>query len=102
MRFLSIAAATIVLSLSAAALSGPVGAAETGNLYNCTQLGSQVDHALASNTQSPSYDAAKKEKGYGRDFCANGLYDRGVMHYAQALKLLGSEKSGSNSSSSSS
>lgn len=93
MRLLTIAATTFALSLGAAALSAPASAEETGNLSTCVKLASQVNQALASNAQSPSYEAAKKEKGYGRDYCATGLYAQGTTHYAEALKLLGAEKS---------
>ena len=93
MRLLSIATATFALSLGAAALSGPAGAEESGNLSQCVKLAGQVNEALAGNTQSPSYSAAAREKSYGRDYCATGLYAQGVTHYAQALRLLGAEKS---------
>jgi hypothetical protein len=93
MRLLSIAAATIALSVGAVAV--PAGAEQSGNLTACVKLAGEVNQALASNTRSTGYEAAKKEKGYGRDYCATGLYAQGVTHYAQALKLLGAEKSSS-------
>ena len=93
MRLLTIAATTFALSLGAAALSVSANAEESGNLATCVKLGSEVNQALAGNAQSPSYDAAAKEKSYGRDYCASGLYPQGVTHYAEALKLLGAEKS---------
>lgn len=95
MRHLTIAATTFALSLGAAALSVPAGAEESGNLSTCVKLASEVNQALASNAQSPGYEAAKKEKGYGRDYCASGLYPQGTTHYAEALKLLGAERSSS-------
>ena len=102
MRLLTIAATTLALSLGAAALSISASAEETGSLSTCVKLASEVDQALASNAQSPSYDAAKKEKGYGRDYCASGLYPQGTTHYTEALKLLGAESSGSSQARSSS
>jgi len=93
MRLPTIAATTFALSLGAAALSVPANAEESGNLSTCVKLAGEVNQALASNAQSPSYDAAAKEKSYGRDYCASGLYPQGVTHYAEALKLLGAEKS---------
>ena len=102
MRLLTIAATTLALSLGAAALCVPASAEPSGNLATCVKLAGQVSQALASNAQSPSYDAAKKEKGYGRDYCASGLYAQGTTHYAQALKLLGAETSASSGSSSTS
>jgi hypothetical protein len=94
MRLLTIAA-TVALLTGAAAMSFPAGAEETGNLSGCVKLAGEVNQALATNTQSASYEAAAKEKSYGRDYCSTGLYAQGVTHYAEALKLLGSEKSGS-------
>lgn len=102
MRLLTITATTLALSLGAAAFSVPAGAEQSGNLATCVKLAGQVSQALASSAQSPSYDAAKKEKGYGRDYCASGLYAQGTTHYAAALKLLGAEKSASSTSSSAS
>ena len=95
MRLLSIAAAAVALSLGAAAMAAPAAAEESGNLSSCVKLAGEVNQALANNAQSSSYEAAKKEKSYGRDYCATGLYAQGVTHYAQALKLLGAEKSSS-------
>ena len=99
MRFLTIAATTLALSLGATAFSVSASAEESGNLSTCVKLAGQVNQALASNTQSPSYDAAAKEKSYGRDYCATGLYPQGVTHYAQALKLLGADRSNSTTTS---
>ena len=98
MRLPTIAATTLALSLGAAVLSVPASAEQSGNLATCVKLAGQVGQALASNAQSRSYDAAKKEKGYGRDYCASGLYAQGTTHYAEALKLLGAEKSVASSS----
>ena len=95
MRFLTIVTASIALLAGAASLSLPAGAEETGNLSSCVKLAGEVNQALANNSQSASYQAAAKEKNYGRDYCSTGLYGQGVTHYAEALKLLGAEKSGS-------
>ncbi|HLY06221.1 MAG TPA: hypothetical protein VKR31_10770 [Rhizomicrobium sp.] len=95
MRLLTIAATTLALSLGAAALSASASAEENGNLSTCVKLATEVNKALTSNTQSPSYDAASKEKSFGRDYCASGLYPQGVTHYAEALKLLGADRSAS-------
>lgn len=98
MRLLTITATTLALSLGAAVLSVPASAEQSGNLATCVKLAGQVSQALASSAQSPSYDAAKKEKGYGRDYCASGLYAQGTTHYAEALKLLGADRSASSTS----
>ena len=99
MRLLTIAATTLALSFGAAALSVSANAEETGNLSTCVKLAGEVNQALASNTQSPDYQAAAKEKSFGRDYCASGLYPQGTTHYAEALKLLGAERSSAASSS---
>lgn len=91
MRLLTIAAASIAILNGATALSLPAGAEESGNLSTCVKLASEVNQALANNSRSASYDAAAKEKTYGRDYCATGLYAQGTTHYAQALKLLGAQ-----------
>jgi len=95
MRLLSTAATTIAFSLGIAAFTLPAGAEQTGNLSTCVKLADEVNQALAANSQSSSYNDATKEKGYGRDYCNAGLYAQGITHYADALKLLGVEKSGS-------
>lgn len=100
MRLTTIAATTLALSLAGAVFSIPASAEQSGNLTTCVKLAGQVSQALASNAQSPNYDAAKKEKGYGRDYCASGLYAQGTTHYAEALKLLGAESSASSTSAS--
>jgi len=89
----------LTLTVSAAALCAGVmlgslsaAAEETGSLSGCQKLAEQVKQALASDTQSSNYEAAVKEKNYGRDFCTNELYAHGEEHYEQALKLLGESK----------
>ena len=94
MRVLTIAATTFALSFGAA-VSVPANAEQSGSLSTCMKLASEVNQALANNAQSPDRDAAAKEKSFGRDYCASGLYAQGTTHYAEALKLLGAEKSGS-------
>jgi hypothetical protein len=89
MRFMPFAMCAAVLG---AALASVPASADDASLSNCVKMASQVRDALASNAQSASYQAANKEKGYGQDFCANGLYKNGVEHYAEALKLLGVSK----------
>ena len=91
MATVTITAALIGASVSLASL--PAFAEATGSLSGCVKMAGEVKQALAGNSQSSDYDQAVKEKNYGRDFCANGLYAHGQEHYAQALKLLGVEKS---------
>jgi hypothetical protein len=88
---LTVSAAALCASVALGSLSA--NAEETGSLSGCQKLASQVKDALASNAQAANYEAALKEKNYGRDFCTNELYARGEEHYEQALKLLGESKS---------
>lgn len=88
---LTVFAAALCASVAFGSLSA--SAEQTGSFSGCQKLASQVKEALASNAQSANYDAAVKEKNYGRDFCTNELYARGEQHYEQALKLLGDSKS---------
>jgi hypothetical protein len=74
--------------LSAMLAMGATANAETASQATCTQAQQKVAAALASDT-SANHDQAQKESRYGRDFCLNGLYGKGMDHYAQAMKLLG-------------
>lgn len=85
-------AAGVVAVLGMGALNA-VAAAQSASLSGCMDMADQVKSALASNSESANYHEAVKEQGYGRQFCASGLYQNGVDHYAQALKLLGAQKS---------
>jgi hypothetical protein len=89
MRYM-ILAAGVVAGVGLGALNA--SAEQSASLSGCINMADQVKSALATNSQSPSYHEAVKQQGYGRDFCANGLYQHGVDHYAQALKLLGAQK----------
>jgi hypothetical protein len=60
----------------------------------CSKMDAQVRTALQGATQSSNYDAAVKEHNTGRQFCTNGYYKVGTEHYADALKLLGAERTG--------
>jgi hypothetical protein len=93
MRPLTLTVSAAALCASVALCSLPATAEETGSLSGCQKLAEQVKLALASDAQSSNYDAAVKEKNYGRDFCTNNLYAHGEEHYEQALKLLGVSKS---------
>jgi len=77
--------------LSAAMIVAGIGAANAADAtsQNCGTLAAQTKAALNSNQQSANYQSALKERDYGRDFCVNGLQEKGMQHYAQALKLLG-------------
>jgi hypothetical protein len=72
-----------------AAMGATAANAMTPTADNCNTMATQVKTALDANQTSSNFDAAKKEKNYGRDFCTNAMYKVGMDHYAQALKLLG-------------
>ncbi|HEX4160072.1 MAG TPA: hypothetical protein VHY79_16535 [Rhizomicrobium sp.] len=92
MRLMTLTVSAAALCASVALGSLPATAEETGNLSGCQKLAEQVKQALASDSQSANYEAAVKEKNYGRDFCSNNFYANGEQHYEQALKLLGESK----------
>jgi hypothetical protein len=93
MRIANVTMCAVAVCAGVVLASVPAGAEETGSLSGCAKLADEVKQALASNSQSASFDQAMKEKGYGRDFCANGLYAHGEDHYNEALRLLGATKS---------
>lgn len=77
------------IGMSAMLAMGATAAnAETASQATCTQAQQKVAAALASDS-SANHDAAAKESHFGRDFCLNGLYGKGMQHYAEAMKLLG-------------
>jgi len=63
-------------------------AAEAATRVTCTKTGSAVQDALNANPDSPNYKQAVDERRAGFDFCNAGMYQKGVDHYQQALKLL--------------
>jgi hypothetical protein len=89
MRY-SILAGT-VLSLGLMISSSTSFAAEPSD-FACHDMDAQVRTALESN-QSANRDEAVRERNSGREFCNHGYYKLGTEHLAQALKLLGSDKS---------
>lgn len=93
MRSMKLAACGVAL-VTGLGFIAAANAAETASLKTCLDMASQVKTALAGNENAAKYEEAKKEQNYGRDFCTNSFYERGVAHYALALKLLGvSDKS---------
>ena len=76
------AAASVVVGATAAL-------AADDTQHTCSSMATQTRSALQSNQQSANYEQARKEDGYGRDFCEHGMQKEGLQHYAQALKLLG-------------
>jgi len=77
------------IGMSAMLVMGATAAnAEAATQATCAQAQQKVSAALASDS-SANHDQAMKESHYGRDFCLNGLYGKGMQHYAEAMKLLG-------------
>lgn len=85
--------AALFLSATIALGVGVAHAEQTASLGTCVELQNKVRDALTANANSPNYEEAKKEDRNGREFCTNGLYKSGIVHYAHALKLLGVENS---------
>jgi hypothetical protein len=61
----------------------------TPNFSNCVKMEKQVKTALDANQQASNYETAKSEMRAGRGYCASGLYQSGLDHFASALKLIG-------------
>jgi hypothetical protein len=91
MRFVTQTSFALVLSvISTAALataSVPASPIAGGhdNQASCAAAGKQVSAALESNPN----DAARQEKKMGLEFCNDGYYHQGMVHYARAMELLG-------------
>jgi hypothetical protein len=86
--------ATGIAILCSTLVAGAASAdSQTASLTGCLDMAHQVKDALAANAQSPNYQEAVKEQGYGRDFCTNTFYQSGINHYNHALELLGASKS---------
>ena len=92
MRYVQFAAGLAILSGALSFAASSAGAAETADVSGCNGMQEQVQTALQSNAQSPNYDDAVKQQKVGAEFCSHGFYRNGVAHYAQALKLLGANK----------
>jgi hypothetical protein len=91
MRFAMFAAAAAVgLGLGMSAAS----AQEVASVSTCLSMADQVKTAFSDNSGSANFDAARKERQFGQEFCTNGYYARGVAHYARALQLLGVAQKG--------
>lgn len=66
-------------------------AANAASLTNCLHSAKDVRAAMAQNQNSPKLEEAQRQQRYGLEFCNRGFYDKGVAHYAMALKMLGAE-----------
>jgi cytochrome c-type biogenesis protein CcmH/NrfG len=64
-------------------------ASAPASFLSCITMAKKVKEALDANQQSPNADAARTAMSFGRDYCSNQRYDKGVASYARALQLLG-------------
>ncbi|HVZ91934.1 MAG TPA: hypothetical protein VG843_09795 [Rhizomicrobium sp.] len=78
-------AATLAVILSLGFASGAALATEQASSASCAEAGSKVAQALANQ----SNDQAQKERRMALEFCNAGYYQRGMVHYAKAMELLG-------------
>jgi hypothetical protein len=86
MRYGLIAAASLCLGF---VTSSAFAAEPTEGL--CRNMDLQVGTALGSG-QSTNRDEAVRERNSAREYCNHGYYKLGTQHFAQALKLLGAQK----------
>jgi hypothetical protein len=89
MRYITLAAGLALLSGTFVLSALPASAQDTSNVTGCISMQEQVKTALDSNAQSANYRDAVRQKQIAQDYCSSGLYQNGVVHYAEALKLLG-------------
>jgi hypothetical protein len=89
MRSIKLAACVALMTAGVSFAAVSANAAEPATLNTCLDMAAEVKTAMASNMQAASYDDAKKEQNFGRDYCTNSFYARGVAHYSHALQLLG-------------
>jgi hypothetical protein len=62
--------------------------ANAAGLSDCLHMAKQAQSALESAQPGTKTEDARNEVRFGRDYCANSMYERGVAHYAKALELL--------------
>ncbi len=93
MRYVNRAAGLVILTGTIACVAASASAQEPATASGCVNMQDQVRTALDNNPQSPNYHNAVEQRRYGLEFCASGSYRNGVEHYAEALKLLGADKS---------
>jgi len=87
MRYGLIAATSLCLGFVAA--SSALAAEPTEGL--CRNMDLQVGTALGTG-QPANRDEAVRERNSAREYCNHGYYKLGTQHFAQALKLLGAQK----------
>lgn len=63
-------------------------AADAATRLSCTHTAGALQDAMNANSNSPNYEAAVQERRTGFEYCNAGMYQKGVDHYSQAIKLL--------------
>jgi hypothetical protein len=89
MHFAKTLAAGAIMALGMNISAASAASDQVANLNSCMKLSDQVRAALDSNQQSANFDDARQQDRYGREYCTNGFYAKGTIHYERALQLLG-------------
>ena len=86
MFFTKNAALASVAAVCATLIFAPI--ANAASVSDCLHMAKQAQSALESAQPGAKTDDARNEVRFGRDYCANSMYAKGVAHYAKALELL--------------
>lgn len=89
MRSMKFAAGAVAVCLGLGMTLASANAQQVASVSTCLERASQLKTALDGNAQSANYQDATKEGLYGRAFCNNGFYAKGVARYDHALQMLG-------------
>ena len=89
MRSMKFAAGLVAVSLGLGMTAASASAEQVANVSSCLERAAQLKTALEANAQSANYQEATKEGMYGRAFCNNSFYAKGIARYDHALQLLG-------------
>jgi hypothetical protein len=86
MFFTKNAALASVAAVCATLIFAPI--ANAASVSDCLHMAKQAQSALESAQPGAKTEDARNEARFGRDYCANSMYEQGVAHYAKALELL--------------
>lgn len=81
--------AAAIIAAGSFVAANAYAADDAATVSSCVKMEKEVKAALETNQQASNYDSAKSEMRAGRGYCASGLYQSGVDHFASALKLIG-------------
>ena len=81
-------AALVSAAALCATLSFSMPASADANHRDCSQMAQQVATAIDAAQPGKAKDAALSEQRNGRNLCSISMYDDGVSHYLQALRIL--------------